>query len=78
MEFYQQPQLQDCCRMLEKEIKRVCDLPVVCKRICGMKEKAVDWIHLIDSMNAVIEIGRLNETMMKYSDKFVAISIVIT
>lgn len=53
---------------LIKEFKKVFDIPSICKRICGMQERVGDWIHLIDSVSAIIEIGRVNEMMAKYVD----------
>lgn len=67
--FYQQPQLRELRCSLEKEMKRLCDLPAVCKRIIQFKEKLSDWLHLVDAIAAFLEMGRINEVMLKYSSK---------
>lgn len=67
--FYQQPQLQELKRTLIKEMKRLSDIPSVSKRICVLKESVSDWLHLIDSVAALIEIGRVTDMMIRYTEK---------
>ena len=69
--FYQQPQLKELRTALEKEISHISDIPSCCRRICTFKESIHDWFHLFDSIISILEVSRINEVMMKYSNQLI-------
>lgn len=72
--FYQQPQLKELKTSLEKEIAHISDVPSCCRRIISLKESIHDWFHLFDSISSILEVGRMNDVMMKYSNLYIFLS----
>lgn len=66
--FFQQPQLHELTKTLQAEIQRVADIPLTLQRITFHRASTKDWLRLIDSVQAALEIGRILEVMNKYAD----------
>ena len=66
--FFQQPQLLELTKSLQAELQRVGDIPRTVRRIATHCATPKDWLGLIDSVLGSLEVGRILEVMVKYTD----------
>ena len=66
--FFQQPQLLELTKSLQAELQRVGDIPRAVRRVSSRCATPKDWIGLMESVLGALEIGRILEVMIRYTD----------
>lgn len=52
---------------MKKELQRIGDIPKIVKKIIAYQCGTTDWLRLIDSILAVLEVGRILQVMLRYA-----------
>lgn len=76
IEFFQQPQTIELARSVKKELQRIADIPKIVKKILAYQCVTTDWLRFIDSILAVLEVGRLLQVMLRYASLALTQSII--
>lgn len=67
IEFFQQAQTNELAKSVKKELQRIGDIPKIVKKIIAYQCGTTDWLRLIDSILAVLEVGRILQVMLRYA-----------
>ena len=67
IEFFQQAQTNELAKSVKKELQRIGDIPKIVKKIIAYQCGTADWLRLIDSILAVLEVGRILQVMLRYA-----------
>lgn len=67
IEFFQQAQTSELAKSVKKELQRIGDIPKLVKKIVAYQCGTADWLRFIDSILAVLEVGRILQVMLRYA-----------